>query len=760
MRSTASPKTPSSNEMPPHAERHHEQCRCAGRDRDPDRTPLSKEAIAFRVFGLDCAEEVAALRAAVGPVAGGHQNLSFDVLSGKMIVRSTASVKAVVRAVATTGMRAEPWDHGALATPSDDARRMRLTAVVAGSGGLVAVGYLLDAWAGERTLGHVAHAMAVLLGLSVVLPKAGIALRRLRPDMNLLMTVAVMGAIGLGDWLEAATVAFLFSLSLALESWSAARARRAIAGLLDLSATTARVKAPDGSESETPPERVPVGATFVVRPGERVPLDGRVLTGESVINEAPITGESAPAFKGAGAQVFAGTINGDGALEVENLKPAQDTTLAHVVRVVDQARSRRAGVERWVDRFAAVYTPVVMAIACAMLLGPPLLLGAPWSSWIYRALVLLVIACPCALVISTPVTVVSAMAAAARAGVLVKGGESLERSAHLRVIAFDKTGTLTQERPRVERVASLNDHTEAELLVRAAALEARSTHPIAQAILDYSKKEGIAVGSADNLRTVPGKGVTGTVGGRSYWLGSHRYLDESGGETPEVHDLATELAEGGRSIVAIGSEQHVCGLIALADAVRPEARMALEALRAAGVTRLFMLTGDNRETAKRIGDALGIDEVIAELLPEDKLAAVDALVSKYDSVAMVGDGVNDAPAMARATLGIAMGAAGTDAAIETADLALMADDLSKIPWLLGHSRRMLSIVRQNIVFALGVKALFAALAFAGIATLWGAIAADMGASLLVVFNGLRMLHTEQAAAQQGGRAPAPVQAGG
>lgn len=693
----------------------------------------------FRVTGLDCVEEVTILKAEIGPLVGGAEHLAFDVLNGRMIVLAEGvDNAAIIAAVARTGMTATPWDVAGGGDAQDRRRRMQ-AALAAASGAATGLGSLLDA-AGIGVWGvRAVFAAAILIGLWVVLPKAWLAVRRLRPDMNLLMSVAVVGAVALGDWLEAATVSFLFALSLALESWSAGRARRAIAALMDLTPPTARVRNADGGESEISPDQVPVGAVFVVRPGERIPLDGIVRVGDSSVDQAPITGESLPVTKAPGAEVFAGTINGDGVLEVENTKAAADTTLARVTRLVSDAQSRRSATERWVDKFAAIYTPIVMAIALALLLVPPLLLGGDWGEWVYRALVLLVIACPCALVISTPVTVVASMAAAARAGVLVKGGEYLESPARLKAVAFDKTGTVTQGKLTVEQVVPLNGHDEAALLARAAALEARSTHPIARAILSHAAALGVTPAPADNVQAIPGKGATGTIDGRSYWLGSHRYLEERGVETPELHAQAEQLEAGGQSVVVIGSDRHVCGLIALSDSIRPEAAQALAALRRAGVGTLVMLTGDNAATAQRIAASLGIDEVRAELLPEDKVAAVEDLVARHGTVAMVGDGVNDAPAMVKASLGIAMGAAGTDTAIETADLALMSDDLGKLAWLVGHSRRMRMVLHQNIAFALGIKALFTVLAFGGIATLWGAIAADMGASLLVVFNGLRML---------------------
>ena len=712
----------------------------------------------FKVQGLDCAEEVSVLRRTVGPVVGGEEHLAFDVLNGRMMVlegASGASAEGIRRAVASTGMSAAEWRRG-----EEDAgaerRRRRQTWFTTASGVLVLAGVALHVWhagslavalrlfAAHGAIGMpwpeiLAYGLATAVGLRFVLPRAWSAARRLQPDMHLLMTIAVAGAIVIGEWFEAATVAFLFALSLALENWSVARARRAISALLDLAPASARIKRPDGSEAEVRAAEVPVGSHFIVKPGERIPLDGRVIAGTSSVNQAPITGESMPVAKQRGAEVFAGTVNGDGALEVESTKAAEDTTLARVIRMVEQAHARRARAEQWVDRFARVYTPAVILLALGVFLVPPLVFGAVWSDWFYRALVLLVIACPCALVISTPVSIVSALAAAARQGVLVKGGLFLELPARLKAIALDKTGTLTRGEPAVVRILPLDRHSEAELLERAAALEARSAHPLARAVIAAAAARGIAVRPAADVEMKQGKGVTGLVEGERFWLGSHRYLEERGQETEEVHERAEALERAGHTVVAIGNERHVCGLLALADTVRAEARTAVAALRREGVEQVVMLTGDNRTTAQAIAHAAGIEEVRPELLPADKVSAVERLVERYGAVAMVGDGVNDAPAMARSSLGIAMGAAGSDAAIETADIALMTDDLRKLPWILGHSRRTLVVIRQNIVFALAVKAAFVVLTFAGFATLWGAIAADVGASLLVVANALRLL---------------------
>ncbi len=716
----------------------------------------------FKIQGLDCVEEVAILKREVGPMVGGEAHLAFDILNAKMIVTPEADevdTDAIIRMVGETGMQAAVWQDD----PDEEVggfwvRRGRFVLMVV-SGACALAGFLSNAIyagsvmaaLGSEGLGQThqtpwlsmaLYTSGIMAALRYVAPKAWFAMRRLRPDMNALMTIAVIGAILIGEWFEASTVSFLFAVSLTLESWSVGRARRAIGALMDLTPPVAHLKQPDGSEQTVTPASVAVGAVVIVKPGERVPVDGRVVGGESAVNQAPITGESQPVHKKTDDPVFAGAINGDGALEIECNKTAGDTTLAHIIRMVGEAQSKRAPSEQWVERFARVYTPIILGLAVLVFLLPPLLFDLSWTDWGYRALVLLVIGCPCALVISTPVSIIAALAASARNGVLVKGGVYMEAPAHLSAIAFDKTGTLTQGKPAIVAIDPLDGHTEEELLARASAMEARSDHPLARAITACAKARGVPIIPAEDFQVIQGKGATARFNGELFWLGSHRYLEERRQETEAVHQLLEARSKAGYSVVLIGNDTHVCGILSIADAIRPETRAALQALKDSGIQHLVMLTGDNEGTAHAIAEEAGVNEVHADLLPEDKVAVVESLVSGYQHVAMIGDGVNDAPAMGRATLGIAMGAVGSDAAIETADIALMSDDLAKLPWLINHARRTLSVIRQNIIFALLVKAIFVIFTFGGLASLWAAIAADMGTSLLVTTNGLRLLRAK------------------
>jgi len=711
----------------------------------------------FRVNGLDCAEEVAILNKVLGPEVGGTEHLAFDVINGRMTVLDTGKALTddkLIKLVGSTGMSAKPWDADSAA--ADQAAHLKRQKFFTGlSGGFWAAGFLYhvveSGLAGAIRLfaGHgqapmpltesVLFLIAIVFGAWLVAPKAWSSARRVSPDMNLLMIVAVAGAIWLGEYFEAATVAFFFSLSLYLESWSVGRARNAVAALLDLAPPTARVIREDGSEEDVLAPQVAVGDRFVVRGGDRIPLDGEVVDGIGGVNQAPITGESALVTKEPGDDVYAGTINGDGTLTVRATKPASDTVLSRIIRMVGEAHSRRAEVEQWVAKFARIYTPIVMVVAIAIAVLPPLLAGG-WDYWFYNALVLLVIACPCALVISTPVSIVAALASSARNGVLIKGGAYVEAPGRITALAMDKTGTITEGEPEVAGVYPLGGTSESDLLTVAATLEARSSHPLARAILGRAKRDSITAQAAEDTQTVPGRGVEGVIDGRKVWLGSDRFAAEKGANGALPDELRDRIESAGSTLVAVGDDKGLLGVLELRDRIRADARSIVAQLHAQGVKTIVMLTGDNERTARAVAAEVGIDEVRAELLPEDKVAAIEELVASHDMVAMIGDGVNDAPAMARAHFGIAMGAIGSDAAVETADIALMTDDIGKVPWLIAHSRRTMWIIRQNIGLSLATKAVFVGLTAFGMASMWGAIAADVGVSLLVVMNALRLLN--------------------
>ncbi len=715
----------------------------------------------FKIQDMDCVEEVSILKRELSPLVGGEEFLFFDVLNRRMTVKPSTqpvSSEAIIQAVNQTGMRAEIWDDDKKQAKTGSFWSKQGRTLLTGLSGVLMcsaflthialTGSLSAALGAEEAVNgsmplpvRLQYLAAIITGIWFVLPKAWFAFKRLRPDMNLLMFIAVTGALFIDEWFEAAAVAFLFAFSQLLEAWSVGRARKAVAALMDLTTPIARIRDAQGNETTITPESVEVDTIFLIRPGEKIPLDGRVVKGESEVNQAPITGESIPVIKQFDDEIFAGTINGDGLLEAKCTKLAENTILAQIIRMVGEAQTRRAPSELWVEKFAKVYTPIVMAAALLILLTLPTLFQITWHDSLYRSLVLLVIACPCALVISTPVSIVASLAAAARNGVLIKGGVFVEAPSKLRALALDKTGTLTRGRPVVTKIVPLNGHTEPELLERAAALEAHSNHPLAIAILDAAEEQNVNYQPADSYQIIQGKGATALINGREFWLGSHRYLEERNEETPEVHQQLEALSNAGQTVVVIGNETHVCGFIALADRVRETSAGVIRDLHHAGVKQLVMLTGDNAGTAQAVAEEVGMDAVHSELLPEDKVTVIESLVKEYEYVAMVGDGVNDAPAMSRSTLGIAMGAAGSDVAIESADITLMTDDLTKIPWLIGHSHRTLRIIRQNIIFALSIKVLFMLLMVFDQASLWAAIAADMGASLLVIFNGLRLLQS-------------------
>lgn len=582
-------------------------------------------------------------------------------------------------------------------------------------------------------------AVAIVVGGYGNFRKAARSLPTLDFNMSVLMSVAVIGAALLGAWGEGAVVAFLYSASELLEGWTMGRARRSIRDLMDIAPKTARVETPDGPR-EVPVEDILVGDVMVVRPGEKLAMDGRVLSGLSAIDEASITGESVPAEKGPGDDVYAGTLNTDGALTVEVTKLVKDTTIAKIVHLVEEAQTHKAPSQAFVERFAAVYTPVVLALAGAIVIVPPLFLGAAWQPWIYRGLALLVVSCPCALVVSTPVAIVSAISNAARHGVLIKGGIHLEEMGSINAIAFDKTGTLSIGRPVVTDVLPTDTLDSDGLLVLAASLEAHSEHPLARAITEAAVARGLVTLEVSDFRALTGLGASAVVEGAPVMIGNLRLFADSP-VLRAVSDQLERLQSQGKTAMIVARGEHPLGIIAVADQLRRETSGAVAALKRIGIAHTIMITGDNKTTAAAIAAQAGVDEYYAELLPEDKVDRVQRLLDRYGRVAMVGDGINDAPALATATVGIAMGGAGSDTALETADVALMADDLTKLPFTMVLSKRSLFIIKQNIAFALAIKLIAVLLVFPGWLTLWLAILSDMGASLLVTLNGMRLLAT-------------------
>jgi Cd2+/Zn2+-exporting ATPase len=694
----------------------------------------------FRIDGMDCREEVLILERRLKPLPG-LEELVPDLVGQRLRVRYDAaklSTSTIVEAVAQTGMRAwleqeQPLGHTAAAT----ARQ----ALVIASGLALVAGFILEYLALPQALTRLAYLVSILTGGIYTARRALAATRVLSLDINVLMLVAVAGAMVIGEWSEGATVTFLFAFAQILEARTMDRARNAIRALMDLTPPEAVVRR-SGGETRVRVEEVRLDEVLLVRPGEKIPLDGVVVAGSSPVNQAPITGESLPVDKTAGDEVYAGTINGYGALDVRVTHLREDTTLARIIALVELAQAQRAPTQAFVERFARYYTPSVIALAIAISLVPPLWLGEPFGTWFYRALVLLVISCPCALVISTPVSVVSAIAAAARKGVLIKGGAHLERTGSVRCVAFDKTGTLTRGTPHVVEIIPLDGAASNEILEIAAGLEARSEHPIGRAILARAVESGLALPESTDFLSIPGRGAEALVGGQPALVGNHRLIEERALCNADIHSQLDALAATGRTAVLVARPGRPLGIIALADRARESGRDAVEMLRRYGIERIVMLTGDNQASADALAQELGVDEARAELLPHDKVEAVRSLRRSYGTVAMVGDGVNDAPALAAADVGIAMGAAGTDAALETADIALMADELLKIPFAIRLGRATLRNIKVNVTLSLGLKAVFLALAVVGSATLWMAVVADMGASLLVIANGMRLLRAD------------------
>ncbi|GED22372.1 heavy metal translocating P-type ATPase [Halomonas halmophila] len=720
---------------------------CCGHQAEPRETvtaPADSDTLRLRIQEMDCPTEEALLRKALNP-APGVAALEFDLMSRILSIHHhDADTEALQARVRDLGMTPRPLDdeNDTDAAPeSDEPNWGRLILA-----GLLAFGAEVVGWTPWPWTIWLSPFLALLAIALVGLPtwrKGWVAIRHRTLNINALMSVAVTGAVLIGHWSEAAMVMVLFTLAEHLESRSLTRARRAIRDLLDSAPRQARRRTEAGEWETVAAEDVAIGEIVRILPGERLPLDGEVVRGNPSLDESPITGESLPIDKSPGDSVFAGAINHDGDFDIRTTKAANDTTLARIIHAVEQAQASQAPTQRFIDRFAAVYTPVVFVLAILTALAWPWVAGGAWLDGVYRALVLLVIACPCALVISTPVTIVSGLSAAARAGILIKGGRFLEQGKRLSWVALDKTGTLTQGKPTLEHWEALGTHSEEQqhsLSRQAALLAGRSTHPVSAAIhhaLASAADDASSDDSLEHFREQPGQGVEGQLDGQALWLGNRRLADAHGLLDATLTERIEALERRGASVVALGSADRVLALFAVRDPLKPTSLAAIKALHGLGVKTL-MLSGDNRHAVAAIAEEAGIDSARGELLPEDKLTIIEEQ-SRHGVTGMVGDGINDAPALARADIGFAMGAAGSDVAIETADVALMDDDLGKLPTFLRLSRTTHAVLIQNIVLALGIKAVFMVLAFTGHATLWMAVFADLGSSLLVIGNGLRLL---------------------
>ena len=716
------------------------------------RAPLPGESTAERrrlhVTGMDCADCAMKIERAVRREPGMQRaDINFGAATLDIVwdprLTSVTEVNGLVRRLGYDTLEGQAESgRGAAASPGGRSfwlrdRRARLTLV---SGALLLAGFAAMALAPPAA--PFLFVAAAVSGGVYAGRAAFYALRSRQVDMNVLMGVAVIGAVAIGEWSEAALVSFLFGLGTTLQAATLERTRRAISGLMELAPDEVTVVG-DGHEHRVPAGEVAVGELILVRPGERVPLDGVVSEGEAAVDQAQVTGESAPVTRRPGDTVFAGSIVEGGSLRLRTTAAADDTTVARIVHLVEEAQAQRAPVQTTVDRFAARYTPAVVALAAAVALIPPLL-GAPFSEWLYRGLALLIVSCPCALVISTPVSLLAALGRATRLGVLIKGGASLEQAASVRALAIDKTGTLTRGRPQVTDVVALDGDSPERVLRVAASCEQLSEHALARAIVaaDREKRSEGCEAHADvpetaAFRAIAGVGVSAEVEGRTCVVGRPELLGDDGHD-PRLHEALAKAEASGATAVAVGEGGRALGVIAVSDPLRDEAPAALRRLHDLGVTPLVMLTGDNAAAARAVAARAGVDAVEAGLMPADKIDAVRRLRETHGSVAMVGDGVNDAPALAAASVGIAMGAAGTDAALQTADIALMGDDLATLPELVALARRTRRVIRQNIALSIAIKAVFLVLAPLGLTSLWLAVFADMGTSLLVTANGLRL----------------------
>ncbi|KIL51662.1 ATPase [Jeotgalibacillus alimentarius] len=688
----------------------------------------------YNVTGMDCSSCAATLEK---HLSGNPdvQSVRVNFSTGKMHIAHTLTADQVVKEVQKSGFDATP------ATlrnqKKEDQKAERKLPVTTISGILLALGFLGSFTAIPEWLVTAFYAAAIVIGGYKPARSAFYAVKSRSLDMNVLMVTAAIGAAIIGEWFEGATVVWLFALGNALQNRSIERTRDSIRSLINLTPSEAVIKTADGPVKKDV-EDITVHEIMIVKPGEKIPLDGEIVAGMSSLNQAPITGESLPVDKEPGDKVYAGTVNESGSLEVKVTRLSEDTTIARIIHLVEEAQEKKAPTQAFIDRFAAVYTPIVFILALLIMIVPPLAGFGAWGEWFYRGLTLLVVACPCALVISTPVAIVSAIGNAARNGVLIKGGTFLEKAGAISAIAFDKTGTLTEGKPKVTQVIALQDDSDA-LVSIAKTIEEHSTHPIAQAVISYANERNISSQAGSQFSAIAGKGATAVIDGTEYFAGKPKLFSEMGISTAGIDERIDVMQSEGNTLVAVGTRDRILGLIAVADTVRDITVRSIEKLKQSGIGEMVMLTGDNEGTAKKMAAETGVTRYFAELMPEDKVTAVKKLQNEGKQVAMVGDGINDAPALATADLGIAMGGAGTDTAMETADIVLMADNLEKLPHTIRLSRNAIKIIKQNIWFSLITKLAALVLIFPGVLTLWMAVLSDTGAALIVILNSMRLL---------------------
>lgn len=696
----------------------------------------------FCITGLDCMDCAAKLEKRISKVPG-VENAQINFGTSKVTVTHSGPAEEILSTIEKMGYSGKvDTDPRIKNEPSSIWKSNQYVKPTVISFIMLVFGFIAGRMEAPEIMVNVIFVVGIFLGGFLPARNGISVLVNAREfDMNLLMTIAVIGASALGTFEEAATVVFLFSFGNALQSYTLDKTRNSIRALMELTPNVALVRR-GTSEIKLPVEKLLIGDIIIVRPGERIAMDGEVSAGYSTVNEAPITGESIPVEKQPGDEVYAGTVNERGSLEITVTRLARDNTMSRIIHMVEEAQGKRAPSQQFVDKFAKYYTPLVIVLAALVATVPPLLFGQPFDKWFYEAMAMLLVACPCALVISTPVSIVSAIGNAAKNGVLIKGGVYLEEAGALSVIAFDKTGTLTEGKPQVTDIIPVDGIPDKEFLSIASAIESRSEHPLAEAILKSAKEHGAEMSIISAFEAIPGKGARATIQGKSYQIGNSRLFAEQAIDFKHVEDEVSRLQNEGKTVMILGDDSRILGLIAVADVLRENSVQAVRKLKKAGIKKVIMLTGDNESTARAIAAKAGVDDFRADLLPEDKLDAIKGLLAEHGKVAMVGDGVNDAPAMAMSTVGIAMGAAGTDTALETADIALMADDLTKLTDTIRLSRKTLGIIKQNITFALIVKGIILLLVIPGWLTMWLAVIGDMGSSLLVTLNAMRLLRVK------------------